>query len=226
MTEGFREGFGENYRKAFDPKYYEQLWEETFKYKRVLPITYITHLETRHVLLDTMVIARLRKEALRGWEAEEHITSFGTRLDRQQRKLATFSPPIHISDEDKLQRYLEEMWKRTDVFDEKFMTEWTSRTIAQKTWAHAKAYFEAKVKAIENFHAAGGQSNTYASANSAIELKNAVSTALEKFATQNKENAMAVNEVKEVRDKIDTLHEAVALLARTVAGCEALTPNK
>ena len=43
VIEGFRDGFGKNFRKAFDLTYYEQLWGETFKYKRVLPITYITH---------------------------------------------------------------------------------------------------------------------------------------------------------------------------------------
>ena len=37
VLEGFRSGFGEIYRKAFDPKYYEQLWEEVFHYRRVTP---------------------------------------------------------------------------------------------------------------------------------------------------------------------------------------------
>ena len=37
---------------------------------------------------------------------------------------------------------------------------------------------------------------------------------------------MAVNEVKDVREKIDTLQEVVALLAKTVAGRETLTPRK
>ena len=69
-------------------------------------------------------------------------------------------PPITITDKDKLQKFREEMWKRTDIFDKKFMTKWTNCSHAQKTWAHATAYFEAKVRAIENFHAAGGQSNT------------------------------------------------------------------
>ena len=65
VLEGFSEGFGENFRKAFDLKYYKQLWEKTFKYKRVLPITYVTHLKTRHVVIDTLVIKRLKAEALR-----------------------------------------------------------------------------------------------------------------------------------------------------------------
>ena len=88
------------------------------------------------------------------------------------------------------------------------------------------AYFEAKVHAIENFHAAGGQSNSYAAANAATEIKDAMAAALEEFSAQNKENAMAVNEVKEVREKIDTLQEAVALLAKTVAERNVLTPKK
>ena len=46
---------------------------------------------------------------------------------------------------------MEAMWNRTDIFDEKFMTDWTNRSHAQKAWAHATAFFEAKVKAIENF---------------------------------------------------------------------------
>ena len=60
VVEGFRSGFGVIFRQAFDLTYYEQLWEETFIYKRVLPITYITHLETRHVILDTVVVKRLK----------------------------------------------------------------------------------------------------------------------------------------------------------------------
>ena len=202
VLEGFREGFGDNFRKAFDKKYYEQLWEKTFKYKRVTPYTYINHLEAKHVKMDTLVIKRLRAEALRTWDGEEHISTFATRLTREQERLAALSPPITISDEEKLQTYMEAMWSRTDIFDELFMMEWTNRPHAQQTWAHATAYFEAKVQAIENFHAAGGQSNQYASANAATEIKDAVAAALDEFASQNKENAMAVSEVKEVREKL------------------------
>ena len=112
------------------------------------------------------------------------------------------------------------------MFSNKMMTEWKTRPNPQKTWAHATAYFEAKARAIENFHAAGGPSNMYASANAATEIKDAVAAALDEFATQNKENALAVNEVKEVREKIDTIQEAVALLAKTVTGRKVLTPRK
>ena len=109
VLEGYRSGFSENFRWAFDAKYYEQLWEETFKYKRIPPITFITHLETRHVTLDTMVIGQLKSKYFRGWDGEEHINSFGIRLNREQRKLGSYNPSITISDEDKNQHYLEQM---------------------------------------------------------------------------------------------------------------------
>ena len=171
VVEGFRSGFGVIFRQAFDLTYYEQLWEETFIYKRVLPTTYITHLETRHVILDTVVVKRLKANYYRGWDVAEHINSFGVRLNREQRKLSQYAPPIVISNADKVQHYLEQMWTRTDIFDEKFMTAWTARTIAQKTFDLARAYFEAKVKAIADFKAAGGQVNSYATANAATEIK-------------------------------------------------------
>ena len=93
------------------------------------------------------------------------------------------------------------------------MTAWNARTLGQKTYAHARAHFEAKVNAIEDFVAVGGQTNTYASANSATELKEVVASALEEFSEQNKENVRAATEVNEAREKLDTLQQAVALLS-------------
>ena len=74
----------------------------------------------------------------------------------------------------------------------------------------------------KNFHAAGGQSKQYAVTNTATEIKNTVAAAFDEFNLQNKENALTVNEVKEVRENIDTLQEAVALQAKAVACWEAV----
>ena len=77
VVEGFRTGFSKNFRRAFDAKYYGQLWEETLKCKRILPGTFITYLVPRHVTLDTVVIGQLKAKYFRGWEGEERINSFG-----------------------------------------------------------------------------------------------------------------------------------------------------
>ena len=166
----------------------------------------------------------------RGWDVVEHINSFGVHLNREQRKLSQYAPPIVISNADKVQHYLEQMWTRTDIFDEKFMTAWTARTIAQKTFDLARAYFEAKVKAIADFRAAGGQVNSYASANAATDIKDAVTSALAEFAENNadsnKENAMAASEVSEVKEQLDTLQSAVALLAKSMSQRGTVSPKR
>ena len=118
------------------------------------------------------------------------------------------------------------MWKRTDIFDEEFMTEWTGRTIIQKTYDLTRAYFEAKVKAIASYRAAGGQANNYATANTATEMKAAVASALAEFAESNKENAMAVGEVSDVREQLDTLQNVVALLAKSMSQRRTVSTNK
>ena len=230
VVQGFRSGFGVIFRQAFDVTCYEQLWEETFIYKRVLPITYIAHLETRHVILDTVVVKRLKANYYRGWGVEEHINSFGVRLNREQRKLSQYVPPIIIPNADKCQHYLEQMWTRTDIFDQEFMTAWTKQTIAQKTFDLARAYFQAKVQAIADFKAAGGQVNSYATANAATEIKDAVASALAEFAKSNadskKENAMAASEVSDVKEQLDTLQSAVALLAKAMSQRGAVSPKR
>ena len=46
VLDGFLSGFRENSRKAFNNKYYEQLCEDTFHYRRILLLNYIKHLQT------------------------------------------------------------------------------------------------------------------------------------------------------------------------------------
>ena len=43
-------------------KYYEQLYEETLKFKWILPRQYIEHLKNRWVKIDTLVIKPLRRQ--------------------------------------------------------------------------------------------------------------------------------------------------------------------
>ena len=119
VLEGFRSGFGEIYRKAFDPNYYEQLWEEVFHYRRVTPRMYIEHLETRWCKMDTLVIGRLRARFLRGWDPEEHIVTFRVRMERERKKLKQYDPPIVFTDDEICQHYMEQMLKNLDTFGQK-----------------------------------------------------------------------------------------------------------
>ena len=49
---GFLTGAGKNLRDAFDPKYYDQLSEPIFRYKRIHPRQYFAHLKQHWMFLD------------------------------------------------------------------------------------------------------------------------------------------------------------------------------
>ncbi len=81
------------------------------------------------------------------WDSEIHLTAFGKRLDDDQICIKRFG--ITISDEDKLQFYLEQMYA-SNHFDKKEMTEWENKIIAIKDdFDEAKLYFEGLVKDYE-----------------------------------------------------------------------------
>ncbi len=77
------------------------------------------------------------------WDGEQHLTAFGKRLNDNQVSIERFG--ITISDEDKLQFYLEQMYA-SNHFDKKEMTMWENKPKAIKNdFNDAKTYFEGLV---------------------------------------------------------------------------------
>jgi hypothetical protein len=104
------------------------------------------------------------------WDNEFHLAAFRKRLDDDQIRIKRFG--ITISNEDKLQFYLEQMYA-SDHFDKKEMTEWENKTVAIKhNFGEAKLYFEGLVKDYEvyaqNSGGTAGKHN-FESANQAAE---------------------------------------------------------
>ena len=86
---------------------------------------------------------------LHEWDSEIHLTAFGKRLDDNQIRIERFG--ITISDKDKLQFYLKQMYA-SNHFDKKEMTEWENKIIAIKdNFNEAKLYFEGLVKDYKVF---------------------------------------------------------------------------
>ncbi len=78
------------------------------------------------------------------WDGKIHLTAFGKRLDKDQVRIERFG--ITISNKDKLQFYLKQMYA-SNQFDKKKMTEWENKTIAIKDdFDEAKMYFEGLAK--------------------------------------------------------------------------------
>ena len=108
LVTGFRRGTGDNIRDAIDEKYYEQLIEEIFAYKNVRPKQYIDHLENVWCSLDATAIRELRKEYVKPWNQEVHISAFGKALNREQTRLQ--AEGITINDTTKFEHYIAEMY--------------------------------------------------------------------------------------------------------------------
>lgn len=220
--------FGHNFRNAFNSKYYEQLKEETFKFKRVTPREYINHLEKEWVKLDILVVKRLRAKFLSRWQDVEHIISFRVRVIRVKKMYAEFSKPVIIKDKDICQHYLEEMLARTDLFGEKCITKWNKKKDARKTWPQPAAYFEKRVKEMKKFETMGGKVNEYVTANAAMDLQEGLeATVAAAMSTANAEHALALSVVTEgFEAKMDSLTNALALLARVADKKNVTLPRK
>jgi hypothetical protein len=102
------------------------------------------------------------------WDGKIHLLAFGKRLDNDQVRIKRFG--ITISDEDKLQFYLEQMYA-LNHFDKKEMTEWENKTIAIKdNFDEAKMYFKGLVKDYKVYAQNSGRAQP-ASTNLKVQIK-------------------------------------------------------
>jgi hypothetical protein len=215
---GFIRGCGENMRNALCSKYYEQLREETFKYKRIKPRQYITELETKWVFLDERQRKVLIDNFERGWEEDQHISAFATRLDDEQAKL--LADGITISEENKISHYILEMWN-CKRFSEPVMSKWSKKPPARKTWERAKSYFEKKSGELDKYELTNGigdKPNEFAGAT--IEMKQQLQRAIDAIERKDEEHALAMreakSEAKELRDQVAALAKMIDELSGEV----------
>ncbi len=105
------------------------------------------HLNSRWCPLDVHAKKNLRIAYYAEWDGEQHLTAFGKRLDDNQVRIESFG--ITISDEDKLQFYLEQMYA-SNHFDKKETTEWENKPESIKIdFNNAKTYFEGLIRDYE-----------------------------------------------------------------------------
>jgi hypothetical protein len=98
-----------NMRDALDEQYYSQLKQVNTAYRNITPIQILTHLDTRWCPLDVHGKKVLKKEFYTNWDPYTHLTAFGMKLDKEQHRLDRLG--IVISNEDKLQFYMEQIYK-------------------------------------------------------------------------------------------------------------------
>jgi hypothetical protein len=177
----------------------------------------------------------LKAEYWTKWDGNMHLTAFGKQLDNEQIRIKRFG--ITISDEDKLQFYLEQMYA-CNQFDQTQMTTWDNKDEAIKNdWTMAKQYFEGLIRDFEVYEQNSGGTtgkNKYESVNHAAdaakgdELRHYIAQiAAAAVAKEEKHNEIAASihdttqrKTDKMAEQLNSLHDAVAKLTLAVANKE------
>jgi len=149
ICKGFLKGVTANLRDAIDEQFYSQLKHCHTAYRNTTPFQILEHLNSTWFPLDVQAKKKLKDAYFMKWDRHEHLTAFGKQLDDDQ--TALIRSDITISDKDKLQFYLEQMYD-SNMFDKAEMMEWEQQPINIKTdYDLAKNHFELKVKAHDTY---------------------------------------------------------------------------
>ncbi len=141
IRKGFLRGVTMNMQDALDEQYYSQLKHINTAYCNTTPIQILDHLDTRWCPLDVQAWNILKKEFYTDWDTSNmHLTAFGMKLDKDQNRLNRLG--IIISDEDKLQFYLKQIYA-SNCFVKAEMMAWENKPILIKgDYNKAKRYFK------------------------------------------------------------------------------------
>jgi hypothetical protein len=118
IRKGFLQGVVDNLRDGLDEQYYSQLKHCLKVYHSITPHQILEHLNNRWCPLDVQAKKVLKKEYYTKWDADEHLTAFGKRLNDDQRALV--HSDVTIANNNKLQFYLEEIYD-SNCFDKQEM---------------------------------------------------------------------------------------------------------
>jgi hypothetical protein len=156
IRKGFLQGIVDNLCDALDKQYYSQLRHRLTACINVTPFQILEHLNDCWCPLGVKAKKALKDVYYTKWDGNKHLTTFGKRLDNDQRALIRSN--VTIADKDKLQFYLEQMYD-SNHFDKNKMLAWEKQPTATKTdYNAAKNYFKALVKATDTYkmNAGGG----------------------------------------------------------------------
>jgi hypothetical protein len=87
IRKGFLRGIVNNLRDALDKQYYSQLRNRLTAYRNVTPFQILEHLNDCWCPLDVRAKKALKDAYYTKWDGDEHLTTFGKRLNNNQRAL-------------------------------------------------------------------------------------------------------------------------------------------
>ncbi len=111
-------------RDALDKQFYLQLKHRHLAYRNITPFQILEHLNTIWCPLNLQSKKKLKDAYFAKWDSPKHLTAFGKRIDNNKNVL--ICSDITISNEDKLQFYLEQICD-FNIFDKAKMMDWESK---------------------------------------------------------------------------------------------------
>jgi hypothetical protein len=153
------------------------------------------------------------------WDSHEHLTAFGKQLDNNQNALIWSD--ITISDVDKLQFYLEQIYD-SNLFDKAKMMEWERKpTPIKSDYNQAKRHFKLLVKAhnmyVQNSGGRTAGRNNYESANNMARIGDEIMEYITKLASTSINNNDALANIRDTMHTKDTQIEAMAAQLKSLA---------
>ena len=196
IRKGFLRGVVDNLRDALDEQYYSQLKHRLTAYRNVTPFQILNHLNDRWCPLDVQAKKELKKTYYTKWDADEHLTAFGKRLDDDQ--IALVRSDVTIADDDKLQFYLEEIYD-SNRFDKQEMLTWEQQPPA--------------------INAGGGTAgrNRYESANHMADYGDEIREYIQQLASAGAASATDAAANIQTKDKLSTMEAEIKKLTATIA---------
>ncbi len=214
-----------NMRDALDEQYYSQLKNINTAYRNTTLIQILEHLDTRWCQLNVHARKLLKAEFHADWDSTVmHLTAFGMKLDKEQARIDRLG--VVISDEDKLQFYMEQ--NASNCFDKKEMVDWENKPVNVKDdYDQAKLYFEGLVQDFESYTQNSGEHGTkgYESANQIADVGDKIRKYIQEIASASvasnekaAEFAANVSEESKAKDaQFQAMTAQIQALTNTVA---------
>jgi hypothetical protein len=108
ICKGFLKGVTANLCDVINEQFYPQLKHCHTANRNTTPFQILNYLDSTWFPLDIQAKKKLKDADFSKWDSHEHLTAFRKYLDYDQTSLV--QSDITISDEDKLQFYLEQMY--------------------------------------------------------------------------------------------------------------------
>ena len=139
--------------KAYKSCWLEEIEDDILEFTVVSAMEMLNHLDTQCLKVTNREKKKQIKNTEFLWLADEDITVYFTKLEKEQLKLKAMK--ITWDDTQKVTQAVEEMYN-SNIFDEIQLMEWENKDDIDKTWTNCKQFFKENYKTKKTFreHAA------------------------------------------------------------------------